>query len=98
MSHGDSIMCPVLPDRFPTKQELACEWLPRYTGMPIDEFGDYILLTNFSYTTRGFSNGVKTAKSDARVTREWTELHLQIGIEAMTEIGVLGEPIKHFTY
>jgi hypothetical protein len=26
------------------------------------------------------------------------ELHLQIGIEAMTEIGSKGEKIKHFTY
>ena len=24
------------------------DWLPRYTGMEIDEFGDYVLLTNFS--------------------------------------------------
>jgi AMP nucleosidase len=31
----------------PTKLELAKEWLPRYTGMPVDRFGDYILLTNF---------------------------------------------------
>jgi len=31
-----------------TKLELAKDWLPRYTGMPIDDFGDYILLTNFS--------------------------------------------------
>lgn len=30
-----------------TKLELAREWLPRYTGMPIDKFGDYVLLTNF---------------------------------------------------
>jgi AMP nucleosidase len=30
-----------------SKLELAREWLPRYTGMPIDEFGDYVLLTNF---------------------------------------------------
>jgi AMP nucleosidase len=29
------------------KHELAREWLPRYTGMPVDNFGDYILLTNF---------------------------------------------------
>jgi AMP nucleosidase len=42
--------------------------------------------------------GVKTEETDARVTREWADLHLQIGIEAMTEIGVLGEPIKHFQY
>ncbi len=30
-----------------SKVELAKEWLPRYTGMPLDKFGDYILLTNF---------------------------------------------------
>ena len=27
--------------------EIARNWLPRYTGMPIDQFGDNILLTNF---------------------------------------------------
>lgn len=27
--------------------EIARDWLPRYTGMPLDQFGDYILLTNF---------------------------------------------------
>ena len=43
-------------------------------------------------------DGVKTEESDARVTREWADLHLQIGIEAMTEIEVSGEPIKHFRY
>lgn len=31
-----------------TKLEIAQNWLPRYTGTPIDKFGDYILLTNFS--------------------------------------------------
>lgn len=30
-----------------SKYELAKDWLPRYTGMPVDQFGDYILLTNF---------------------------------------------------
>lgn len=29
--------------------EIARNWLPRYTGMPLDEFGDYVLLTNFHY-------------------------------------------------
>lgn len=42
--------------------------------------------------------GVKTEASDAAVTREWAEAHLSIGIEAMTEIGVQGEHIKHFRY
>ena len=30
-----------------TKLDIAQNWLPRYTGTPVDEFGDYILLTNF---------------------------------------------------
>jgi AMP nucleosidase len=42
--------------------------------------------------------GVKTEASDAQVTANWSDLHLQIGIEAMTEIGEKGEQIKHFRY
>lgn len=30
-----------------TKDEIVENWLPRYTGTPIDEFGEYILLANF---------------------------------------------------
>ena len=30
-----------------TKSQITCNWLPRYTGMPLKEFGRYILLTNF---------------------------------------------------
>src|SRR5262249_26473926 len=43
-------------------------------------------------------DGVKTEESDSRVTREWVDLHLQIGIDAMTHIGEHGERIKHFRY
>jgi AMP nucleosidase len=42
--------------------------------------------------------GVKTEESDAQVTATWVKTHLQIGIEAMMEIGEKGEPIKHFRY
>lgn len=42
--------------------------------------------------------GVKTEHSDRAVTERYVDLHLDIGIEAMTEIGVKGEQIKHFTY
>jgi AMP nucleosidase len=42
--------------------------------------------------------GVKTEKSDRVVTEKFADLHLKIGIDAMTELGVKGEPIKHFTY
>lgn len=30
-----------------TKQDIVNNWLPRYTGRALDEFGKYILLTNF---------------------------------------------------
>jgi AMP nucleosidase len=30
------------------KEEIVANWLPRYTGLPLDQFGKYILLTNFS--------------------------------------------------
>lgn len=42
--------------------------------------------------------GIKTEESDLMVTQKYSDLHLEIGIEAMTEIGIKGEPIKHFTY
>ena len=31
-----------------SKEEIVNNWLPRYTGVPIAEFGHYILLVNFS--------------------------------------------------
>lgn len=42
--------------------------------------------------------GVKTEESDILVTERWAAIHLQIGIEAMQEIGEKGERIKHFQY
>lgn len=32
-----------------TKEEIVNNWLPRYTGKPIESIGKYILLTNFMY-------------------------------------------------
>lgn len=42
--------------------------------------------------------GVKTEASDELVTSNWVDQHLEIGIEAMTEIGERGEQIRHFRY
>jgi len=42
--------------------------------------------------------GVKTDESDKTVTAKFVDLHLNLGIEAMTEIGTKGEKIKHFYY
>ena len=31
-----------------TKEEIVTNWLPRYTGTALEDFGQYILLTNFA--------------------------------------------------
>ena len=31
------------------KQEIVSNWLCRYTGLPLEKFGEYILLTNFKH-------------------------------------------------
>jgi AMP nucleosidase len=38
-----------------TKEEIVKNWLPRYTGRPLDQFTDFILLTNFSKYLQLFS-------------------------------------------
>ncbi|MCF6765849.1 AMP nucleosidase [Thiotrichales bacterium 19S3-7] len=38
-----------------TKIQIAADWLPRYTGMPLKQFGEYILLTNFRSYLNQFS-------------------------------------------
>jgi len=42
--------------------------------------------------------GIKTTESDRKVSRQWADQHLDIGIESMIEIGSQGEQIKHFQY
>lgn len=42
--------------------------------------------------------GIKTGASDARVSDKWSDMHLEIGIESLTEIEEKGEKIKHFQY
>ncbi len=62
-----------------TKLELTQDWLPRYTGMPLKEFGNYVLLTNFrEYVTRfaekfdcqafGQDRPMQSATNDAGLT------------------------------
>ena len=38
-----------------TKAEIVLDWLPRYTGRPIEQFGKYILLTNFAHYVELFA-------------------------------------------
>src|ERR1039457_3872832 len=39
-----------------TKKEIVNNWLPRYTGEKLDNFGEYILLTNFSNYVKMFAD------------------------------------------
>jgi AMP nucleosidase len=56
--------------------------------------GAFLLVSDVPMTPEG----VKTEESDKSVTANYVDLHLDIGIEAMTDLGVKGEAIKHFTY
>ena len=38
-----------------SKNEIVKDWLPRYTGTQLEDFGEYILLTNFSHYLTLFS-------------------------------------------
>lgn len=49
-----------------TKEEIVTNWLPRYTGTALEDFGKYILLVNFSNYVHMFAkmNGVKVCCED----------------------------------
>ena len=38
-----------------TKEEIVKNWLPRYTGTSLKDFGDYVLLTNFNDYLKEFA-------------------------------------------
>ena len=44
------------------------------------------------------SSGIKTELSDVRVTSQFAETHLRIGIEALTEIKDNGISVKHLRF
>lgn len=48
------VQSPIRPG-LKTKDAIVTNWLPRYTGRPLDQFGDYIILTNFSKYIQLFS-------------------------------------------
>lgn len=83
--------------------------LRKTTSIAIDmETATLFIVGHFNRISRGAlllvsdvpitPEGVKTEESDARVTESWSDIHLQIGIEAMTEIEDRGEAIRHFRY
>lgn len=52
-----------------TKEEIVTNWLPRYTKRPLEEFGKYILLTNFTNYVEIFAEkfGVPVMGRDANM-------------------------------
>jgi len=38
-----------------SREDIVENWLPRYTGLPLDQFGQYILLTNFQHYVNLFA-------------------------------------------
>ena len=49
-----------------TKKQIVRDWLPRYTGTAVEDFGEYIILVNFSHYLNVFAekNNVKIQGSD----------------------------------
>ena len=49
-----------------TKKEIVDNWLPRYTGVELEDFGKYILLTNFDNYVDSFAklNNVEVCGTD----------------------------------
>jgi AMP nucleosidase len=49
-----------------SKEEIVANWLPRYTGTELKDFGKYVLLTNFNKYVRKFAewNGVEVTGVD----------------------------------
>lgn len=48
------VQSPIKPG-LKSKADIVNNWLPRYTSRPLEEFGEYILLTNFSNYVKLFS-------------------------------------------
>ena len=53
-----------------TKQEIITNWLPRYTGNALENFGQYILLTNFQNYMELFCEEMNTSIVDPHAVME----------------------------
>ncbi|TWT35146.1 AMP nucleosidase [Posidoniimonas corsicana] len=85
------------------------ENLKQYTPIAIDmETATIFLVGHANQIARGAlllvsdlpmtPEGIKSSASDAKVTRDWSDVHLDVGIESLHQIEEQGEEIKHFQY
>ena len=83
--------------------------LQEYTPIAIDmETATFFIVGHKNQIARGAlllvsdvpmtPEGIKTSQSDAAVSRDWSQMHLEVGIESLADIGQKGEEIKHFQY
>jgi AMP nucleosidase len=56
--------------------------------------GALLLVTDVPITP----DGVKTETSDRSVNAQWSDIHLEIGIDALRDVEAHGEMIKHYRY
>ena len=50
------------------KKDIVENWLPRYTGTPLAEFGEYVLLTNFDNYVEWFATAARRFGKGRRST------------------------------
>ena len=85
------------------------EYLMRLSSIGIDmETATIFIVGHVNEISRGalllvsdmplIPEGIKTEEMDKKVTADFVDLHLQLGVEAMTEIEEKGEQIRHFSY
>ena len=57
-----------------TKEEIVANWLPRYTKRSLNDFGEYILLTNFNKYVELFADkfNVPVLGRDANMTSSFS--------------------------
>ena len=67
------------------KLEIVSDWLPRYTGMPLEDFGKYILLTNFTNYLELFSE-----ENNVEI------MHPEVPMPAVTAVQMLYILSSHF--
>ncbi len=65
-----------------SKEEIVENWLPRYTSVPLDEFGEYILLTNFTNYLRMFAEESARANLAEESLRNERDLQKWYGLKS----------------
>lgn len=59
-----------------TKEEIVANWLPRYTKRSLNDFGEYILLTNFNKYVELFADKFNVPKESLLLILAWEVLML----------------------